>query len=232
MSMIGPAIVLVMVAVISLSRPYSRVSSEYSGLVLLVSTLVAMFVHVTVTMNSFGTDRGAFRCYVLMPVNRKHILIGKNLSTLPVLLVSALITFGLAFYFGSPTLTDCIASLLQLVVAFCASCLVGNFISIYFPMAILPGTSKPAEIKLMTVLAQMIGTLLFPVALLPALLAVLSEIALAVLAEVRFMPIYLIVSLIEAPMVLWIYVRAIAVQGRMLQKSESKLISVVTSATE
>jgi hypothetical protein len=99
-------------------------------------------------------------------------------------------------------------------------------------MAILPGTSKPAEIKLMTVLAQMIGTLLFPVALLPALLAVLSEIALAVLAEVRFMPIYLIVSLIEAPMVLWIYVRAIAVQGRMLQKSESKLISVVTSATE
>ena len=47
---------------------------------------VLTFMSMMLMMNIFGMDRNGFRCYVLMPIERSELLIGKNLAVLPIVL--------------------------------------------------------------------------------------------------------------------------------------------------
>jgi ABC-2 type transport system permease protein len=232
LALIGPIIVLVFLFIIAATKPLKQLPAEASGFVLLGGIAFVMFVHLIMSLNIFGTDRSAFRAYVLMPIERRYILVGKNLALVPVLLMMAMVVFGASIYFAVPTWPVFLASLLQLVVVFCGASLLGNVTSIYSPMAIVPGTAQPANISFTAIVIQFTATLFFPIALLPAAAAMGGEIALAHFANIRTVPIYLILSLVEALLCIWLYRRLIGWQGRLLQSRETRILEVVNSYPE
>ncbi len=232
LALIGPIIVLMFLFVIAATKPFPKLPAEAGGFVLLGGVALSMFIHLLMSLNIFGTDRSGFRSYVLMPIERRHILIGKNLALIPVFVGLSAVVFAGACYFAIPSLSILLASLLQLVVVFCGTSLVGNVTSTYFPMAIVPGTSKPANVSITTMAVQFGVTMFFPLVLVPAAAALGGEIALAHYAGIRYVPIYLIVSFIEAAACIWLYRRMIGWQGRLLQSRETKVLEVVNSHQE
>ena len=65
----------------------------FSALVLMIST--------GLLGNQFGYDRAGFRAFVLSPVSRDHILLGRNIAAIPVALLQTIcltLSIGLLFY--------------------------------------------------------------------------------------------------------------------------------------
>ena len=65
--------------------------------------------------NQFGYDRTGFRAFVLGPIPRRDVLIGKNLSFFPLALVTMLAVVGLAQWSNPMRLDHLAAVLLQLI---------------------------------------------------------------------------------------------------------------------
>ncbi len=101
---------------------------------------MTMFTVVSSVFNQFGMDRDGFRAFVLSPLDRSDILLGKNIALIPLGIGIALVLtmlIQLAFPVG---VAASLASLLQIPNNFLLYCLVGNAVSIYFPMGIKRGT--------------------------------------------------------------------------------------------
>ena len=86
------------------------------------------------TQNQFGLDRDGFRFFVLSPIQRRRILIGKNLATAPMGVgIGLAVLVGLQFFVPLGLDRFC-GALFQLCSAYLLCCLVGNLISILGPM--------------------------------------------------------------------------------------------------
>lgn len=183
-------------------------------------------------INIFGSDRGAFRAFILMPVPRRDVLIGKNLSLAPIaggITVVLIVTLQL---FIGMRLSHLLATLAQLVPAYLIFCLIGNTASILAPMAVSSGSLKPAQMKLSIMLLQMFFVLLAPLAVLPAVGALAAETILSLTMSVTWLPIYLAVSLLEAVIVVRIYLAVVKRQGDWLQKRETRILEMLASVPE
>jgi ABC-2 type transport system permease protein len=71
-----------------------------------------------------------------------------------------------------------------------------------------------------------------PLALAPALLPLGIEAALAWWADLRGVPIYLLLSLVQVVLVVLIYRRLLRWQGRMLEDREQRILEAVTVRAE
>lgn len=183
-------------------------------------------------LNIFGMDRGGFRAFVLMPVCRRDVLLGKNLAMAPLAGCLAIVLIvALQFVFGL-RVTHLLATLVQLVPSYLIFCLLGNTVSILVPVGIASGSLKPAQPKVSTMLVQMIFVMFSPIALLPAVAALGAETILAQTTEVRWLPIYLVFSLIEAALVVWMYRAVIRSQGDWLQRRESRILEILAQVPE
>ncbi|MDA0657544.1 MAG: hypothetical protein O2931_04530 [Planctomycetota bacterium] len=183
-------------------------------------------------LNTFSTDRSGFRSYLLMPISRRDILIGKNLAHLPWvagLVVGSLLICSLG---GLLTLAQIIATVIQVANSFLLCCLVGNFISIYFPMTIAAGTMRPLKPNLATILIQMVVVLFSPILLLPAVLASVVAFVAATFTNFHVIPIEMALALLEFAVIAWIYRRAVTAQGTLLQQRETLILNTVAAQNE
>ncbi|MBC8356492.1 MAG: hypothetical protein H8E66_31310 [Planctomycetes bacterium] len=193
---------------------------------------VMLFGLAQLTINIFGMDRGGFRAFVLMPVRRHELLIGKNLSVAPIAAsIAIVLIIALQCVFAMPV-THLLATLVQLVPSYLLFCLAGNSASILAPMAIASGSLKPAQPSLWPMLIQMFFMLFAPLALLPAIVVLGAETALTQTNTVRGLPIYLVFSIIEAALVLWIYRAVVKVQGDWLQRRETRMLETLSKVPE
>jgi ABC-2 type transport system permease protein len=177
--------------------------------------------------NQFGFDRNGFRVFVLSGALRKDILLAKNLALLPFALTLG--TIGtVALQFAYPMRVDhFVAALVQLVAMYLIYSFVMNFLSMLAPVAIAPGSLKPAQPKGWAVLIH----LLFFFFLLPMSLSfVLIPLGVEFLAP-NF-PAYLLLSVIETALIVYLYPRALALQSRILQSREQKILEIVAAKVE
>jgi hypothetical protein len=193
---------------------------------------MSMFSMSQLTINLFGFDRQGFRAYVLMPVPRHDILLGKNLAVLPfavgmclVVLIAVQLLVPLSAWHFS-------ASLLQIVPVYLWSCLVGNTVSIYSPVALAAGAVKPVQPSLHKMAIQLFAMMLMPMALLPALVSLGCESLLGWVVGHSVVPIYLLVTFLEVPAAIWVYRSVLRTQGRWLQRRETDILETVASAVE
>lgn len=193
---------------------------------------VMLLSAIQLTGNQFGYDRGGFRAFVLSPVPRREILLGKNLAVTPLAVglgIILAIVVGCVF----PMRPDHYpAAFAQIISAYLIFCLLANALSILAPMPIAAGAMKASDVKIVPVLLQMTFLMVMPLIFIPALLPIGVEALLNELDILRGWPVSLVLSLGLLLISMFIYRKMITVEGEWLAAREKRVLEIVTSRSE
>jgi ABC-2 type transport system permease protein len=182
--------------------------------------------------NLFGFDRDGFRALILSPADRRLILLGKNLAGLPVGIVfgGLLITLTtVRLHLPVPTV---LATLFQLASLLLMAGLAGNLLSILVPYRIQPGTMKPTKLPGLAMLVLVFFQMLFPMAMSPVFFGPLLGFLWLHWDQSAFVPVNLIFSALFCGLMIFIYWQTLTPLGRLLQRRETKILSVITVEVE
>ncbi len=232
MMLIGPGIFAIMFTVLALGNRLPKIPDAYHGLVWLGGVSVVMFMLMMLTMNIFGLDRSGFRCFVLMPVRRQNILMGKNLAMLPVCASMIAFVCGALSYMAPVNATHALASICQMLITFFCASTIGNWVSLFFPFAVTPGTGKPVQVNFTMVLAQLVAMFLGPIVVLPGLLLYGIEWSLSGVTYISEVPLFLLFSMLEMAIVIWGYLYLLRSQGEILQAHETRILERLAANNE
>ncbi|HVQ40853.1 MAG TPA: hypothetical protein VMS54_01540 [Vicinamibacterales bacterium] len=225
-------LVTVMVGAPLLFRQGSTLPAWAGPFVATGVVVFSMFLMVGFVVNQFGFDRDGFRAFVLSPVERRLILIGKNLAALPAAATSAtLLLVILAIWLRLSPLVF-LATLCQLVIGLCLWAIGGNLLSILVPYRIQPGSMRPTKMPalamVMLVLSQMAMPLAMSPVFFPPLIGWLAERAGGPPAAV----VNLVLSMGLALVMIAVYKASLAPLGRLLRAREIKILETVSVDVE
>jgi hypothetical protein len=197
------------------------------------AAVVVTFLGLTqVLFNQFGFDRSGFRALVLLPSPRRQILLGKNLSLLPVALVVFVVYLALITVLAHLRVTMIVAAGLQFSAAFLVLSALGNLMSILAPFRIAAGSLKPTKIKATTMLMLMVVQMFFPLAMIPIFLPP----GLGLLCDhFGWLPgsaVTLVCSAFLSGLAALLYWQTLAPLGGLLQRREQQILQVVTREVE
>jgi len=182
--------------------------------------------------NQFGYDRDGYRAYVLAPISRRDLLLGKNLATFPFVTLVCLLILGLALGFGLIGPSTFLASTLMLAVGFLVYAVLGNGLSIIAPYRVAQGSLKATKPPPKVMLTMFLGLLVSPF----AALAILSPFGLELLCrQMKWLvgvPVQLLASALLLPLAGAIYLASLGPLGRLLQKREQRILLAVTRETD
>jgi len=192
----------------------------------------SLFMLVQFLANQFGFDRQGFRALVLSPVERRLILLGKNLATWPVGASFGLLALTMfSFWLRLPILVA-VAAVFQLATLLLLGSLGGNLLSILVPFHIQAGSMKPTKMPAPAMLMMVLYHLLFPVMLLPVFVPALLEWLWRLAGWPVLVPVNLILSVLLATLTAILYWRALGPLGRLLQQREIRILTIVTAEQE
>jgi hypothetical protein len=232
MAIMSPIIMIAIFGSMLFFGPGKDMPVEANPFMAVAGIALTMIGTTQLMLNVFGNDRGGFRAFVLMPVERRDILLGKNLSVAPIAAILVIAVLVLIQIVLPMKLMHFAATLIQLVPVYVLVCLVGNLTSMFAPMAVATGSLKPAQPKFLPIVIQMFAMMMMPLSLVPALAALLFELLLDKFAGGRWFPLYLIISVVELPLAVILYRFLLTKQGHLLQRRESKILEVVTANVE
>jgi ABC-2 type transport system permease protein len=182
--------------------------------------------------NQFGFDRDGFRAFVLSPADRKLILLGKNLACFPVGVIGGLMLLGLSSVRLHPPPLVFVAAVLQLGAILLLAALVGNVCSILVPYRIQQGSMKPTKMPGLAVLTILVCQMLFPMAMAPAFVPPLAEYLWRSAGWPAAVPVNLILSAMLLAVLALVYWQTLGPMGRLLQRRETRILSIVTIEVE
>lgn len=194
--------------------------------------MIQLIAGLQLLANMFGYDRAGFRAYVLSPLPRRDILVGKNLAVSPLVLGLGLLGYVVLGAVFPMRIDHYPAVLAQILSAYLVLCMMANVLAILTPIPLAPGSLQPATIKTTPILMQMLVMMLLPVALLPVLAPYGLEVLLDQLDVVKGVPISLPLSLIVLVVIGLVYRLVVRWQGEWLEAREQKILEVVTSRAE
>lgn len=196
------------------------------------SMAFSLFMLVQFFGNQFGFDRQGFRAFVLSPVDRRLILLGKNLATWPVAAAFGLVLLAAqTIWLRLPALTA-LAALFQLVTLLLFGSLGGNLLSILVPFRVQAGSLKPTKMPAMATLVMVFCHMLFPVVMLPVFAPPLLDWLWRQAEWPAFVPVNLMGSVILAALTWLLYWQTLGSYGRLLQQREMKILNTVTAEQE
>ena len=177
--------------------------------------------------NQFAYDRAGFRTYVLGPVPRRDVLLGKNLAALPFSLALMATMVGVSQWF-MPMRADHFAGLLlQLLSMYLMFCLAGNLWSIVTPVALKSGTAMPVPRQGMRSFAHVLFMPVAAIAMAVTLLPLGVEALFAYMHWLDGVPAYVVLGGCQLIGLALLYVRALHWQGSLLQRREQQILDVV-----
>jgi hypothetical protein len=182
--------------------------------------------------NQFGFDRGGFRQLVLLPVPRRHILLGKNLAFLPIALGFGFTLLVLIKIILHISFTIVFAAGLQLVATFLLLSIVGNLISILVPYHISPGSMKRTKTSAMTSLWIFISRLLSPMAMVPMFIPPAAGLLMSRLGWLPAGPVILLLSMVLLGLLVFFYWFSLPGLGNLMLRREKQILQVVTEKVE
>jgi ABC-2 type transport system permease protein len=182
--------------------------------------------------NQFGFDRGGFRQLVLLPVQRKYILLGKNLAILPIAVgigLTFLVLIKIAMHISFVII---IAAGFQLVTAFLLLSMAGNLMSVLVPYRIAPGSLKSTKASAMTVFLIFASHSLFPAAMIPIFLPPALGLLLSSAGWLPAAMVNFFFSMVLLVILSFFYWLSLAGLGNLLQRREKEILQVVTQEVE
>ena len=232
MLLVGPMILGIMFVLMILSNRTPAIPAGIEPLVWLAGIAILTFICLMMMLNIFGMDRSGFRCFVLMPAERSEILMGKNAAMLPIIgSLAIFVAIGL-FYLAPIGVFAILGIACQMLIAFFMSCIVGNWVSIQFPFAMVPGTGKPAQVNVVTMLVQMMIMFTCPLFIIPGVLFFGIEWSLGYFFTIGYLPIFALLSVVELWLMFNLYRYVLQRQGRMLQLRETRILELLTANAE
>lgn len=183
--------------------------------------------------NIFGFDRDGFRSFVLSPIPRREILLGKNLSLAPIAL-----TFGFFVVTAVGLVVrlhwdQMLAGYIQIVTMFLLYSALGNASSIYAPFIIPAGSLKRARPGLTAILVQLGLMFLSPFLVgFPTILPIFVELLLKEFDVATGFPVSLALSVVVLAASAWFYARMLTWEGRLLAEREKRILEAVTRKAE
>ncbi|HEV3383982.1 MAG TPA: hypothetical protein VG097_04165 [Gemmata sp.] len=183
--------------------------------------------------NMFGFDRDGFRVFVLGPIPRREILLGKNLSMAPLVLgLGSIVVTGAGFAVHLRW-DQFLAAYFQLLTMYCLFSLLGNACAIYAPFMIPGGSLRGARPRPSVILIQFGCMIISPCVVgLPTVLPSVIEIALSENNLAKGLPVSLGVSALIFACSLWIYGRVLTWEGELLMGREQRILEAVTKKSE
>jgi len=194
--------------------------------------LFSVFMMVQFLVNQFGFDRDGFRSLMFSPVDRRLVLLGKNLACLPAGAgFGTLLLMFVSFWLHAGLLTF-LAGLFQLAAVLLIGSLAGNLLSILVPYRIQAGSLKPTKMPGVAMLVLMFCQLFFPIALSPVFLPAAAGWAWQCAGWPDQVPVNLLLSMLLAAVAAVIYWQSLDPLGRLLYRRETKILAVVTVEVE
>jgi hypothetical protein len=160
------------------------------------------------------------------------ILLGKDLSTLPMIACSGVVLLVLiTIWLRLPILTA-LAGLFQVVTMSIIANTYGNLLSICVPYRIQAGSLKPTKVRGGVALVFAVCQLLFPLAMAPVFVPPLVESLYRMAGMPAALPINLVLSIVLSIAMAALYWLLLPSLGRLLQRRETKILEIVTSEVE
>ncbi|MSR53501.1 MAG: hypothetical protein EXS09_09475 [Gemmataceae bacterium] len=232
MALLAPIVMAIAFGGIILSTDESPPRAMRPIIVFGVSSMILLISGVQLIGNQFGYDRTGFRAYVLSPIPRKDILIGKNLAAAPLTVGLGLMGIALVGGFFPMRIDHYPTAIAQLLASYLFFCLLVNVLSMFAPMAMAAGSIKASNVKFGPVMLQLVFLMFIPLALPPAALPIGIEALLEQTDVVSGVPISLPLSLVVLALALLLYRAMIRVEEEWLLLREKKILEVVTSKTD
>ncbi len=194
----------------------------------LAAVVMGMISIQQLLQNQFGLDRAGFRAYLLSPVPRRHILLGKNLALAPISFVISLTALILLEFFVVLDVQHFFGACIQLVSAFLILSMVGNQISIMGPIQLKEVGMQAANAKLKIVLLQLLSILLVPLSLSPLLIPWWIEVLCRDFAWASWVPIYILLHALALVLIFQLFRHVVRRQGALLQSREQSILEILT----
>ncbi len=210
----------------------ARVHLSDSAKPFLLPAVIAfsLFTLVQFLSNQFGFDREGFQTIVLSPVNRRALVLGKNLAAFPIIICSGLFWLILiSVFLGLPFLTA-LAAIFQIVSMALIASIFGNLISIYFPHRVRAASLKPTKISGTRGIVLVLCQLFLPFLMIPVFIAPTAELFFH-LSGLTF-PINLALSVLIALLSAAGYLWSLPSFGRLLQQREIRVLEILTTEVE
>lgn len=182
--------------------------------------------------NQFAFDRAGFRAFVLSPIPRRDVLMGKNLSVVPYAIVATVVVVAVSQWFSPMRIDHVVAILLQTITMYLVICVAGNLLSILGPMALKPGSGMPAKHQGIRHLYHLLALVLIPLFLALTLIPLGIELLLGLTERYASFPAYLVIGAVQAVVAVWLYRIALDRQGDLLQSREQQILEIVASRTD
>lgn len=196
------------------------------------SVVFSIFFLTQFLINQFGFDRDGFRALIFSPADRRLILLGKNLASLPIAVTFGGLLIALTTARLHLPLLTVLATLFQLVSLLLIAGLAGNLLSILMPYRIQPGTMKPTKMPGLAMLLLVFCQLLFPVMMAPVFIGPLLEMLWQRSSLPVSVPVNLIFSALLCGLMTILYWQTLAPMGRLLQRRETKILGAVSVEVE
>lgn len=182
--------------------------------------------------NQFGFDRDGFRVLVLLPARRTHVLLAKNLATLPFAVVVFAVFLALIAVLARLDRWLILAAGCQFVGAFFALSALGNWVSILAPYRIAAGSLKPTKMKATTAVLVGFIQMLLPLATLPILIPAGLGLLFEAMGWASARPITVLFSAMLAGVGGLVYWWTLKPLGDCFQRREQRILERVTQEVE
>jgi ABC-2 type transport system permease protein len=192
-------------------------------------TLFMLFQFIS---NQFGFDRDGFRVLVLSPVNRRHLLLGKNLAMIPAVALSGLLAILILTIWLHVSPFAALAGLLQLAAMTLLVVAFGNLLSILLPFRVQAGSMKPTKPPFLKMLAMMLCQLGVPIILAPGALPPLAELLWIKAGGPALIPVNLILSVVLAAAAVTGYWLVLNPLANLFARRELAILKSVTTEEE
>ncbi len=227
MLLLSPVILLGLFGVMLSGDSTQEDLGRFAPMMSLGAIAMGLLSIVQLLQNQFGLDRAGFRAYVLSPVPRHQILLGKNLATAPLGVGIGLIALiGLQFLLPVD-LSHFFGGCLQLLSAYMLICLVGNMLSIFGPMRLKENTLKADNAKFKIILFQILSLVLIPITLSPLMIPAGVEFLFGRRDWAQAVPLFPLLHGIGLVGIYFFYRWMLREQGAILQNREQRILDVL-----
>jgi hypothetical protein len=232
MALIMPIVMGAVMMSIYFKRPRAAIPESFSGFITAAAVAAAAFSLVPTMSNIFGLDRNGFRTLVLLPTERRKILLAKNLAVFPLLgAVSVGLLVMVKVMLQLPWL-GLVAGLLQAPAAFLLFSLLCNQVSILAPYRLAQGTLQAKKPKAIIFVAVFASFFVLPFIMIPILIPAGLQLIASGLDWPSWVPVNVLATLAVLAGAIWLYAGLLPSQGRLLQKREQKILKEVTEEIE
>ncbi len=193
----------------------------------------SLFITSGMLGNLFAYDRAGFRGFVLSPIRRERILLGRNLATAPYLLLQTfLLALAIGIFFGM-AIDKLLCSIILSASILPLYGLLTNLMSILTPFPLAAGSIQPKQFNLVPILFSLVLSMFMPAITLLALLPLGLEWTLDRYFPIAAMvPFAFLLSISWLAASLFLYRWLLPWEGRLLANREKELLRIVTSKCE